>query len=104
MSSIHCLALQVAHGELAEQVRIGGRVPTLIDAIGNAAEQDLLCFGREKTVETTAKCRGGDFMGVGCTDRGKLGRESSRERVCKYVKNSGVGVISKKKNNKNKIQ
>src|SRR3546814_4476809 len=60
MSSIHCLALPVAHGELAEQVRIGGRVPTLIDAIGNAAEQALLCFGREKTVEPTAKCRGGD--------------------------------------------
>lgn len=48
-------AFPVANAERAEQVSVGGRIPAFIDAVGNAAEQALLGFGGEETVETWPK-------------------------------------------------
>ena len=72
MGGVDRFAFPVTDGERCEQVRIGGGVPTFIDAVGDAAEQALLGLGGEKTVEAAAEIRGGDFLRVRGADRGDV--------------------------------
>jgi len=74
MGGVDRFAFPVADGERGKQVRVGRRIPALVDAVRDTAEQALLGLGGKETVEATAEVRGGDFLRIRRADGGDVAR------------------------------